>query len=210
MIKFKKKNPEIKDIYSIQNLKKLSFDNQLNRIANLISTINYWIAGDLVMKNKTPDHIEDDFLSIKIALQPYISKENKIIYRSIVGLSRDEYGYYSVIDLDKGYFQTGLKSLQNWTYSLSFAKKWGNATFKSFKIIFQARTSKNYNNIVIDPKSILIYFSKILKLFPQVYNHHYKKINHIIRYFNSDVQELLLYSPNGDLYIDKIIDIEGY
>jgi hypothetical protein len=208
-IKTKRKNPNLSDLYSIQVLKILNNDDLVNnRIENLLSTIKFWISGYTMADNTVPDFLVNDFLSIKLAFQPYIAKENKKIYRSVAGLSRKEYGYYSSLDLDRGYFQTALKPLQNWSYSKNFAEFWGSPTEKSFVVIFEASTSKNYNHIVMDPKSILVYFSKILKFFPDTYNLYKKQIEYQIKYLNSYVEELLLYSPNGEIFIDKIYDIK--
>lgn len=150
-----------------------------------------------------------EWLKIKQAFEPYLPKENRKIYRSVVGLDKNEYGYYCNLDIENSVVQTAIKPLQNWSYSKKFVDKWGDNNYKGHvKLIFQSNTKKLYNNIIFEPKAVMIYFSKIAKFFPKDFNRlkndKMTDINFIFNYLNGDAKELLLYSPNGDLFVEKM------
>lgn len=203
MIKRKKrKNPEVQ--YSIEELRKIKNYVLLeNTIRDAISLISTWTNGRWMRYNEIKKSDLDKFLQLRLALQPYISKEKIKIYRSIP-LKKAEFGYYCSLNVENSYFQTAIKPLQNWTYSKKFAKNWGSSSGDYINIVFETNLLKNYDAVVFEPEAVLKYFSKIAKFFPEIYIKYRKEIDFQIYYLRDGAEELLLYSPDGDLFVEKL------
>ncbi len=206
MIKIKS-NPS-HNHYSLDYLQSVSLEKVDYQFQELINLIDWWTSGYSMKTNKISSVEENQWLDLQEVLKPYFPKENRIIYRSVAKLDKNDHGYWCTTEISNSYVETALKSLQNWTYSKEFASDWASSFNNNIVVIFKANTKKNKECLVYDPKSLNIYLTKINNKFPKIYNKYIKKIKFLLKYLYQ-TEELLLYSKTGEIFIDSIVDVKG-
>lgn len=203
----KKRNPDTKDIYSIDVLKKLSSLKAEERISGVVKLFTEWVWDQKYIKRKTiPNNFVNGNLSLQIALKPYFETFNKDIYRAVTDLPKKDYGYYKTLDVLDSVFQTSTKPLQNWSYSLDTADGYIHENIKYINLMFKTNAKFVRNNIIITPFSLNLYFDELLFYFDMPSNYKYS-INLYKNYFKAE-EELLLYSKTGDLFVTDLLYIK--
>lgn len=207
----------------IDKLKKLNYNDIFLNIQEMLEVLHYYSYGYMMTKtSKFSNHEKILFDLIKEANEPYISKENRKIFRGVI-IEKEKYLKYCTTNFEKTYLQTSLIPIQSWSYSKKFVEDWIDENIarrrgnyhsrleinddfsKYLQIVYETNTLKNHKLIMITPKSILIYFSKLYKWFPSLYYDFENEINEIISYFNSHVNEVVIYSENNEVFVDKVL-----
>lgn len=206
--KKQKQNPLFLQTITFKDFEMMKEQDIENNISFFIEMLEDWIRGDFMRKSEISERILNNWLIIKKGLYPYLSRDNKKIYRSVV-LDKPEYGDYCYLDIRDTYMQTGNKPLQNWTFSKNFAYRWGPGEegmkkYNFIQIIFESNTIKNYDKLVYTPESFLKWCSKLYVKYPNFYFKFKKKLDGLLSYINSRAEELLLYDVNGEVFVNNM------